>query len=598
MKAFNLRQALENLRVNDIRQLLKQTPGASTKATRKADLVEYARSVLEKKATLKSIVDSLDPVQRLALAEAVYGNGELDLQRFKARYGQEPSFSRKRPGSASVRATSDQPGPLGLLMYYGHDGLCVPEPLPGKLAPMLEAPEAMHLVVVDPLPQDVNGVPLTEHAAEARALAEIGLMLRLVQQGKMAVSPVTRLPSAATQRLIGEHLVEGDFYPITKPKNKWEQTIGPIRAFAWPLLLQAGKLTKQDGRKLALSRAGQRALAAPPAEVLKALWQRWLKVKFFDEFRRVDAIKGQQSHGRGMSALEPRRLAINSALVECPVGDWIELDEFCRFLQVEELDFDITHNPWKLYIADRQYGSLGYSGHHDWHILQKRYLMAVLFEFAATLGLVDVAYCHPGDVEADFRQIWGTDDLVFLSRYDGLLYFRLNALGAWCLGLADQYKSASPGGGPALRVMPDLSIQFRDAAPDPQTVLLLDRWAERESDSCWRLDRVRVLETLEHGLKLDEFVEFLQSNDDQPLPEQAERFFRECRQRAHAVKAVGPATLFECRDAATAAAIANHPETAGMCQLLGKRQLVVAVKHEEAFRRNLNVIGFGLAGAV
>jgi hypothetical protein len=33
----------------------------------------------------------------------------------------------------------------------------------------------------------------------------------------------------------------------------------------------------------------------------------------------------------------------------------------------------------------------------------------------------------------DFYDAWGTDDLALLSRYDGLRYIRLNALGAYCL---------------------------------------------------------------------------------------------------------------------------------------------------------------------
>jgi hypothetical protein len=33
--------------------------------------------------------------------------------------------------------------------------------------------------------------------------------------------------------------------------------------------------------------------------------------------------------------------------------------------------------------------SLGYSGFADWPILEGRYTLAVLFEYAATLGLID-----------------------------------------------------------------------------------------------------------------------------------------------------------------------------------------------------------------
>jgi hypothetical protein len=47
---------------------------------------------------------------------------------------------------------------------------------------------------------------------------------------------------------------------------------------------------------------------------------------------------------------------------------------------------------WRLYLGDPEYGSLGYDGHHDWAILEGRYTLAILFEYAATLGLLDVDY--------------------------------------------------------------------------------------------------------------------------------------------------------------------------------------------------------------
>ncbi|MEU1181763.1 hypothetical protein ABZ464_29795 [Streptomyces sp. NPDC005820] len=45
---------------------------------------------------------------------------------------------------------------------------------------------------------------------------------------------------------------------------------------------------------------------------------------------------------------------------------------------------------WKLYPEDPQYRSPGYDGHHGRSLPQGRYTLAVLFEYAATLGLIDI----------------------------------------------------------------------------------------------------------------------------------------------------------------------------------------------------------------
>ena len=103
-------------------------------------------------------------------------------------------------------------------------------------------------------------------------------------------------------------------------------------------------------------------------------------------------------------------------------------------MQAAGFRFEVTHDPWSLYICDPQYGSLGYDGYGGWNILKERHLLCLLFEYAAPLGMIDIAYEHPAGARGDFHGQWGTDDLTFLSRYDGLRYFRLTTLGEFILG--------------------------------------------------------------------------------------------------------------------------------------------------------------------
>jgi hypothetical protein len=39
---------------------------------------------------------------------------------------------------------------------------------------------------------------------------------------------------------------------------------------------------------------------------LRGLWNKWLKTTILEEFSRIDAIKGQASKGRVMTAVAPR----------------------------------------------------------------------------------------------------------------------------------------------------------------------------------------------------------------------------------------------------------------------------------------------------
>lgn len=140
------------------------------------------------------------------------------------------------------------------------------------------------------------------------------------------------------------------------------------------------------------------------------------------------------------------------------MGSWVRTDEFFRYMQAAGFDFEVTRDPWELYVEEQEYGSLGYEGFGEWSILQGRYTLCFLFEYAARLGVVDVAYVPPEGARQDFRDLWGVDDLDFFSRYDGLLYFRLTPLGTYCLGLADEYVPTQVRARAAISVLPSLKI--------------------------------------------------------------------------------------------------------------------------------------------
>ena len=113
----------------------------------------------------------------------------------------------------------------------------------------------------------------------------------------------------------------------------------------------------------------------------------------------------------------------------------MELTELFRHTRAAGLSFEIARPYHELSLAETSYGYLAQDQGVDmWPVLQGRFARAVIFEYTATLGLVDVAYIHPADARDDYSRLWGADDLAFLSRYDGLLAVRLTPLGAHVLG--------------------------------------------------------------------------------------------------------------------------------------------------------------------
>jgi hypothetical protein len=587
-----LNEALSRLTIDQLKSLMRWLPDAS-RTGRKDELVGAILKSLSEEG-LRALWDSLDDTQRLAVAETVYDlDGLFHENRFRARYGRLPDFTIEENGRRYSYYGS--PTALGLFLYYEDGRYGLPSDMCERLRTFVPEPEPATLNTVATLPEMLGENRLTVRNTERDAILDLSVLLRMADQGKIQVSDKTSLPGSATLRLLTENLAGGDFYAPTPARNQWDQEIGPVKAFSWPLLLQAAGLVQRNGSKLALSTAGVKALTSSPSDMLATIWRKWLKSSLFDEFSRVDVIKGQKSKGRVMTGLAPRRAAIAEILRLCPPGVWIDVDNLSRFMQATDHTFDVTHDPWKLYIGDPQYGSLGHGGSHGWEILQLRYLLCFLFEYAAALGIIDVAYIEPTEARNVFGDLWGTDSLQFLSRYDGLIYFRVTPLGAYCIGLSDNYTPASIEPTVRLSVLPSLQVHAVGGNLSAEELLTLDTWAEQATDKSWRLDRQKAVGAIEKGHDIGELRAFLQAREEQPLPETVESFMKTTQKLGNALKIKGPALLIDCEDAEIADMIATRKETTGLCLRAGDRQLVVRLENEEKFRTLIRSLGFGMA---
>jgi hypothetical protein len=587
-----LNEVLPRLTVDQLKSLMRWLPDASPTG-RKDQLVGAILRSLAGDG-LRALWDRLDDIQRMAVAETAYAlDGLFDGNRFRAKYGRLPDFTIKESGRSY--SYYGPPTALGLFLYHQDGCYSLPDDLRERLKAFVPEPEPVRLSTIEMLPEEIGENRLTMRHTERDAMVDLSVLLRLTDQGKIQVSDKTSLPGSATLRLLTESLAGGDFYADKPKQDQWDRQIGPIKAFSWPLMLQAAGLAQRNGSKLALSTAGRKALASSQASVLGTIWNKWLKSSLFDEFSRVDVIKGQKSKGRVMTALAPRRAAINEILRRCPVGAWIDVDDFSRFMQATGHTFEVTHNPWKLYISDAQYGSLGNNGfHHSWEILQLRYLLCFLFEYAAALGVIDVAYIEPTEARNDFGDLWGTDDLEFLTRYDGLIYFRVTPLGAWCLGSVEDYTPAPIQPSVKLSVLPSLQVNVVGGSLSTEESLTLDTWAVEATDKSWRLDRQKAVGAIEKGRDIAELRVFLQTREDQPLPETVESFIKTTGKQGKALKISGTALLIDCENAEIAATIATHKETASLCLRAGDRQLVVRLENEEKFWSLIRILGFGM----
>ena len=84
-----------------------------------------------------------------------------------------------------------------------------------------------------------EAMPLAVWETERSAQQELLCLLRLVDAGRAGASDRTRRPTAAEIKAISELLVGGDYYLDEPPEDGYhDDNAGPIRAFAWPMVIQ------------------------------------------------------------------------------------------------------------------------------------------------------------------------------------------------------------------------------------------------------------------------------------------------------------------------------------------------------------------------
>lgn len=360
-----------------------------------------------------------------------------------------------------------------------------------------------------------------------------------------------------------------------------------MQAFAWPLILQAGGLAEISGSALSLTKKGATAMKKPLADRIKALFSAWEKTRIIDEFSRVSLIKGQTAaKGRTMATPVRRRPVLNEALSRLEPNRWVTVEELDRFIRSQGHEFDMINLDWKLYIGNLQYGSLSY--YNTWPLLQFRYLLTYLFEYCATLGLMDVAYREPHDARQDFRKCWGADDAAYLSPHDGLSHIRLTDLGAYVLGLTDDFGAPDPQ---AFTLKETRLVYAGKGSPPADTLLYLSRIADQPVTNQWEFTRGSIVQALKNGETLKDIRAFIRSLKPGKTASALIHLLDTIEATTTAVMDKGQATLLECRPDIIKHILAD-PKTNRLCLPAGDRHLVILPGQEDAFIGYLESMGF------
>jgi hypothetical protein len=597
-------QAFERLTIEHLRPLVALLGTEVPK--KKGELVAVLVKAMTDSARVRALYDQLEPLAQHAVRGAAHDpHGRYSRTRFVARNEREPDWYE--PSEKSLSYWSDRrraPTPL-VLFFPDYEYLptdvraillrFVPQPDPFTIHTYSEPPPEHTLVRprwAEKRPDETVPVRVRETAREAEA--DLPAVLRLIDAGKVRVTDKKRVPTEGSREALAGVLTGGDFYT---PDDEDEYDGDPagdlaIKSFAWPMLVQAAGLAEKRGDTLKLTPAGRAALGKEAPALLDKIWAAWQKNQLLDEFARIEVVKGQ---GRAsLTAVANRRKAALNVLKDCPPGEWFAVDDFWRLMRGTGRGFSLVageHAAWQLYLFEQEYGSMGYDDKHTWEQLQGRFVLAFLFEYAATAGLLDVAHIPPQGARGDFWDRWGADDLSCFSRYDGLLYVRINPLGAWLLGQVEEYRPAAPQKTDALRVLANLDVVATHPPPAADR-LTLERFADETSPAVWKLSAAKIMTVVEHGGRIEELREFLAARAADEMPATVETFLSDLQHKAEQLTDGGPARLIECASEHVAVELASDQQLRGKCLRAGDRHVVVREADLAAVRKAVRRLGY------
>jgi Helicase conserved C-terminal domain len=582
--------------------------------TRKGDLVAVLTRALTDQTTLKRLWAGLTPVQQHIVAEVAHNLGgkyEADLIEAKYPGSQPPKLSRNYSYSFySSAKKKDNATPYDLFFFYSYEyGRYMPSDLVATLRSLVPPPPATKLEShaqppsIPKLPKYRGKLPeLATSQSERAIFHDLSATLYLIQQGKAAISPATRLPTLPTLRQLRQNLLLGDYFA----DEEYERAEDAIRPLALIVLVQAAKWAAPTtaGNKLELTKAGQALLGASLGpQHIREVWERWLKSDLLDELSRIRNIKGQQAKGTRLTKPADRRAKLPAVLRIFPLGRWVTIDELLRYLRAEAQLPAIERGSPSLAVGTySSYYDDGetYSGKY-WDVIIGSYLRATLWEYVATLGLIEITYTWPEATPHDFGHLYYLET-EYLSRYDGLLAMRLTNLGAYVLGLTHAYTAPEPiavDGAPVLKVLPNLDIVITDAGRlVPNDRALLERIAAPESQNVYRLSRELLLEATGSGLDLPQIKQFLATRSGQSVeafPQIVRVFFEDLEKRLNALRESGALLALEADDEYLLTELANNPALRALVQLgtLAERpMLFVPEEHMAAVRRQLKKLGY------
>jgi hypothetical protein len=373
--------------------------------------------------------------------------------------------------------------------------------------------------IVPPLPVEFDEIPEDELLSDTMVLkdreqriSDFETALRFINSNNVSATKASGMISKSSlkklYRFVGyDEVFLDDSDSIDEIGTAKDALVGESLI---ELMLNAKVLTIHDG-KFALGKNAKNFAVMDNPEQIKFLYDAYLthdnSVIHEAERNTAQKYKYRAKHFSYAHALS----LLTKYLRECPVGSWIDMNSFRTVFRKKE-GGKITNALGDILIRDDYYNE--YYTPANFQNFEAHVIDTALFAYFAVLGALDIAA----------SEYWSDYETRRYYSVDG---FRITKLGAWLLGIADEYEHSAknPGENNAsqLIVQPNFEIIIPAGPAKLAHELYFDRFLERKSAdeqvAVFSLDFKGMVKALDGGTKIEEIKAYLETASTEPVPE-------------------------------------------------------------------------------
>ncbi|MDR2605422.1 MAG: helicase-associated domain-containing protein [Desulfovibrio sp.] len=295
-------------------------------------------------------------------------------------------------------------------------------------------------------------------------------------------------------------------------------------------------------------------LSLPHEQLVKKLFDAYIKSKNFDEISIMTGIKPKRGH---------HSFAARQNLVEelqyCPIGQPVYTNEFERYLRINNNTFARKSES---HVIGTGIGAYGYGV--AWEEYEHP-LIHIILSFFGALGMLDIAWGENTDEYGDGgRRV--------------PLAFTINPLGAYVLGLSDRYvapvapKTKIKGG---FTVLPDYTIVVPDSVDRLKHEIYFEKLFTTVSATdeavIYKLDFATIVRACDSGVSVADVRNYL-SASDKPMPENIVRALDDWEKQSGRIR-LRQVTVLECDDDALLEEVIHYKGMSGFV----KEKILAAV---------------------